>query len=100
MYFSCSRSRRPPGRGGEPTEEEKRRLIRRQRNKEAAARCRKRRVDQTSTLEDEVSQWEDRNNSSRREIEALEAQKRHLLSLLEGHRAEECQIGGKSSKKL
>lgn len=91
---TSSRGRRQPVRRGEPTEDEKRRLMRRQRNKEAAARCRKRRVDQTVCLEEEVSQWEERNNSSKREIEALEAQQRHLLSLLEGHRKGECKIGG------
>ena len=68
-------------------------MIRRQRNKEAAARCRKRRFDQTMTLEDEVSQWEERNNNAKLEIENLEAQKRHLLSLLDGHRSnEKCKL--------
>merc|ERR1712108_74176 len=39
-------------------EEEERRRMRRERNKLAAARCRKRRVDQTETLQEEVNMWE------------------------------------------
>ena len=91
-YFVRGR-RGPSSRSANASEEEKRRLIRRQRNKEAAARCRKRRFDQTMTLEDEVSQWEERNHNAKLEIENLEAQKRHLLSLLDGHRSnEKCKL--------
>jgi|688.fasta_scaffold1964249_1 fos-like antigen len=100
FIYLLFRGRRQPARGGaEPTnDDDKRRLIRRERNKEAAARCRKRRVDQTVCLEEEVSQWEERNDNWKREIETLEAQKRHLLSLLDGHRTGNCKMGG--AKKL
>ena len=36
-------------------EGERKKILRRQRNKEAAARCRKRRLDQTVSLEDQVN---------------------------------------------
>merc|ERR1712158_259773 len=49
-------------------EEEERRKMRRERNKLAAARCRKRRVDQTESLQDEVNLWEGKKK-------ALEAHK-------------------------
>merc|ERR1712048_607432 len=38
-------------------EERERLRLRRQRNKEAAARCRKRRVDQTNNLQEQVDHW-------------------------------------------
>merc|ERR1719177_99735 len=44
-------------------EEEERRRMRRERNKLAAARCRKRRVDQTETLQDEVNMWESKKKA-------------------------------------
>merc|ERR1712025_605024 len=44
----------------DPEEEEKRRL-RRDRNRLAAAKCRKRRLDQIETLQLEVEGWERRN---------------------------------------
>merc|ERR1712158_85175 len=43
-------------------EEEERWRLRRERNKLAAARCRKRRGDQTESLQDEVNLWEDEKN--------------------------------------
>ncbi|XP_037943700.1 transcription factor kayak-like [Teleopsis dalmanni] len=69
-----------------PEEEEKRR-IRRERNKLAAARCRKRRVDQTNELLDEVAQLERKREGLQKEIENLNGVKRDLEYVLEAHRS-------------
>jgi fos-like antigen len=67
-------------------EEAERRDQRRERNKQAAARCRKRRLDQTMTLQEEVDQWEDKKSSLQEEIHALQAQKEELKFILDAHR--------------
>merc|ERR1712168_1419824 len=61
-------------------EEEERRRLRRERNKLAAARCRKRRVDQTETLQDEVNMWENKKK-------ALQEEKTQLAFILEAHKS-------------
>merc|ERR1711884_461301 len=53
-------------------EEEERRKMRRERNKLAAARCRKRRVDQTESLQDEVNLWEGKKKALQEQIQQLE----------------------------
>merc|ERR1711899_392750 len=53
-------------------EEEERRKMRRERNKLAAARCRKRRVDQTESLQDEVNLWEGKKKALQEEIQQLQ----------------------------
>merc|ERR1712107_72818 len=58
----------------DPEEEEKRRM-RRDRNRLAAAKCRKRRLDQIETLQVEVEGWERRNKKLEDEIAALRAEK-------------------------
>uniref|UniRef100_W8ASD2 Transcription factor kayak n=1 Tax=Ceratitis capitata TaxID=7213 RepID=W8ASD2_CERCA len=68
-----------------PEEEEKRR-IRRERNKLAAARCRKRRVDQTNELQTEVDRLEGIRESLQKEIEDLKVMKNGLTFALEAHR--------------
>ncbi|XP_049306427.1 transcription factor kayak [Bactrocera dorsalis] len=68
-----------------PEEEEKRR-IRRERNKLAAARCRKRRVDQTNELQTEVERLENIRESLTKEIENLKVTKNQLAFILEAHR--------------
>ena len=68
-------------------DEESKKILRRQRNKEAAARCRKRRLDQTMTLQDEVDQLEGRKSAFKDEIKALESQKQELESMLTSHRS-------------
>nr|XP_014088181.1 transcription factor kayak isoform X1 [Bactrocera oleae] len=68
-----------------PEEEEKRR-IRRERNKLAAARCRKRRVDQTNELQTEVDRLENIRESLTKEIENLKVTKNQLAFILEAHR--------------
>lgn len=73
-----------------PEEEEKRR-VRRERNKLAAARCRKRRVDQTNTLTDLVDQLEAEKNQLKLEIQDLELEKKDLEYLLQTHRTQ-CKI--------
>merc|ERR1712158_137940 len=61
-------------------EEEERRRMRRERNKLAAARCRKRRVDQTETLQEEVNLWEGKKK-------ALQEQMNQLAFILEAHKS-------------
>merc|ERR1712123_137670 len=68
-------------------EEEERRKVRRERNKLAAARCRKRRVDQTETLQVEVNQWEDKKRMLQDEIHSLQAQKEELQFILDAHKS-------------
>merc|ERR1712203_1252012 len=67
--------------------EEERRRVRRERNKLAAARCRKRRVDQTETLQIEVNNWEEKKRMLQDEIHSLQAQKEELQFILEAHKS-------------
>jgi len=69
----------------DPEEEEKRRL-RRDRNRLAAAKCRKRRLDQIETLQEEVEGWEQRNRKLEQEIAALRAEKEEMAFILDAHR--------------
>jgi hypothetical protein len=62
--------------------------IRRERNKQAAARCRKRRMDTISTLEDEVRQLEKKRHIHEDEIANLREQKMQLEYILSQHQAE------------
>lgn len=92
---NTSNSATPARRGGgrrpnkaanmSPEEEEKRR-IRRERNKLAAARCRKRRVDQTNELTDEVAALLKKGETLKKEIEQLTSTKNHLEIVLKSHR--------------
>merc|ERR1712012_853832 len=59
-------------------EEEERRKMRRERNKLAAARCRKRRVDQTESLQDEVNLWEGKKKALQEQIQQLQEEKNQL----------------------
>jgi len=68
-------------------EEEERRRIRRERNKLAAARCRKRRVDQTETLQIEVNEWENKKRMLQEEIQSLQATKEELQFILDAHKS-------------
>ncbi|KAH8362918.1 hypothetical protein KR084_002933 [Drosophila pseudotakahashii] len=78
--------RRPNRSANMTPEEEQKRAVRRERNKQAAARCRKRRVDQTNELTEEVEQLEKRGDAMRKEIETLTNSKNHLEYLLAAHR--------------
>merc|ERR1712141_479705 len=62
--------------------------IRRERNKAAAARCRKRRMDTISTLEEEVQQHEDKKRILEETIAELRAEKMRLEYILSQHQAE------------
>merc|ERR1711962_1272879 len=66
------------GRKSASLKDEERRRVRRERNKLAAARCRKRRVDQTETLQIEVNNWEEKKRMLQDEIHSLQAQKEEL----------------------
>ena len=72
-------------------DDERKKALRRLRNKEAAARCRKRRLDQTVSLEDQVADWEAKVNQMRREITSLSAEESELRALLEAHK-QSCQF--------
>ena len=74
-----------------PLSEETRKALRRQRNKEAAARCRKRRLDQTETLQEEVDRWEALKAETQAEIRSLEDKQRELQELLRAHLSE-CKV--------
>lgn len=69
-------------------EESVRLQVRRERNKAAAARCRKRRLDQISTLSDEVADHEDKKRMLEHTIAQLKAQKEELEYILSQHQAE------------
>jgi len=73
-------------------EEVERLRIRRERNKAAAARCRKRRMDQIETLSDEVGRHEKKKRSLEEEIAQLKAEKEQLEYILAQHKAE-CKFG-------
>merc|ERR1719319_922904 len=77
--------RKPATSTGIPPEEELKRVQRRERNKQAAARCRKRRLDQTCTLQVEVDGWEEKRRSLKEEIQQLETQKKGLEMVLGCH---------------
>merc|ERR1712020_179879 len=69
-------------------EEAERLRIRRDRNKAAAARCRKRRLDQISTLSDEVADHEDKKRMLEQTISQLKAEKKELEYILAQHQAQ------------
>merc|ERR1712026_546441 len=69
-------------------EEVERLRIRRERNKAAAARCRKRRMDQISTLTEEVDRHETKKRSLEEEIAQLKAEKEQLEYILAQHKTE------------
>lgn len=66
-------------------EEESKRRQRRERNKEAAARCRKRRVEQTKTLEEETSDLQKQKEMLSKEIVYLQNESDKLMHLLSVH---------------
>merc|ERR1739844_80906 len=68
-------------------EEEERRRVRRERNKLAAARCRKRRVDQTETLQEEVNLWKGKKKALQEQIQQLQEEKNQLAFILEAHKS-------------
>merc|ERR1712212_470688 len=63
------------------------RKMRRERNKLAAARCRKRRVDQTESLQDEVNLWENKKKALQEQIQQLQEEKTQLAFILEAHKS-------------
>ena len=69
----------------DPEEEEKRR-VRRERNKLAAARCRKRRVDQIDSLQRDVEEWEERKRLLQEEIVSLQQQREEYQFILQAHK--------------
>ncbi|GAB0088189.1 hypothetical protein DMENIID0001_025760 [Sergentomyia squamirostris] len=80
-------------------EEEEKRKVRRERNKLAAARCRKRRVDHTNELTEEVNGLERKKQDLQSDIQTLQQQKEELEFLLESHRAH-CRLKGRPCSPL
>jgi len=82
-------------------EERERLRLRRQRNKEAAARCRKRRVDQTNSLQDQVDHWVAKKRIMEEEIGALRQQKEELEFMLSQHcQSGLCSMGGNRKRTM
>lgn len=78
--------RRPKTAHNLTPEEEEKRKVRRERNKLAAARCRKRRVDQTNELIDKVNVLEKEKTKLQKEIQELQGLKEDLEFCLSNHR--------------
>lgn len=97
-----STTRYNPEEEGMSPEEKERLYLRRQRNKEAAARCRKRRVDQTNTLQDQVDQWMAKKRDMEEEIGQLTREKEELEFILSQHCQADglCAIGGKRRRTM
>ena len=66
-------------------EEERKKQLRRERNKEAAARCRKRRLDQITTLQNEVDHLDSIRKDMQHEVATLESEKDKLKNILDLH---------------
>jgi len=79
-------------------EEDERRKIRRERNKLAAARCRKRRVDQTNTLLEETEELEQTKRSIQKQINDLETEREELEFILQAHNSNCSRMNSKSTK--
>lgn len=78
--------RRPKNSSNLSPEEEEKRRVRRERNKLAAARCRKRRVDQTNELLDKVNALEHEKTRLEKDIQELQTQKDDIQFILEAHK--------------
>ena len=70
---------------GMVNDDERKKELRRLRNKEAAARCRKRRLDQTVTLQTEVDKLEDVKRELKQELETLQKERDKLKGILDLH---------------
>merc|ERR1711963_838517 len=83
-------------------EERERLRLRRQRNKEAAARCRKRRVDQTNNLQEQVDHWLAKKRIMEEEIGTLRREKEELEFILSQHCQADglCAMGGKRKRTM
>ena len=74
------------------TDEDRRKQLRRLRNKEAAARCRKRRMDQTLSLQDEVDRLEEVKRELRGEVQSLQREMDKLKGILQLHQCSHEQV--------
>lgn len=75
-------------------DDERKRQLRRERNKEAAARCRKRRLDQIATLQLEVDKLASVKSEMQQELAQLESEREKLKGVLQVHA---CSIHKKKS---
>ena len=66
-------------------DEDRKKQLRRLRNKEAAARCRKRRVDQTMSLQTEVDRLEEVKRDLHQEMQSLQREMDKLKGILDLH---------------
>lgn len=78
-------------------EEEHRRRLRRERNKQAAARCRKRRMDQTEQLMKQTEILEEEKRKLQRELQELQAHCQELEACLSSH---ECEVTRSSNHSM
>ena len=78
------------------TDEDRKKQLRRLRNKEAAARCRKRRMDQTLSLQGEVDRLEEVKRELRGEVQTLQREMDKLKGILELH---QCSYEPSSNKR-
>ncbi|XP_035223604.1 activating transcription factor 3-like [Stegodyphus dumicola] len=76
---------KPPQREELTKEDEERRRRRRERNKVAATKCRNKKKERTGRLAQESETLEVNNNALKSEIHSLEAEKKELIDLLQGH---------------
>merc|ERR1712038_2202747 len=83
-------------------EERERLRLRRVRNKKAAARCRKRRVDQTNNLQEQVDHWLAKKRIMEEEIGTLRREKEELEFILSQHCQADglCAMGGKRKRTM
>ncbi|XP_074604465.1 transcription factor kayak-like [Brevipalpus obovatus] len=79
------------------SQEDQRKKLRRERNKEAAARCRKRRLEQTERLSQETEELAEGNRILRNELTLLEAQRDELMQTLQKHHSHCENYGNKNS---
>lgn len=68
-----------------PREEAERRRVRRERNKQAAARCRQKRTEVTSSLQHTVEHLEAEKRRDEEQLRALETMRNHLQFVLAAH---------------
>ena len=66
-------------------DEDRKKQLRRLRNKEAPARCRKRRVDQTMSLQTEVDRLEEVKRDLHQEMQSLQREMDKLKGILDLH---------------
>lgn len=81
----------------EDQDELDKRIKRRQRNKEAAARCRQRRLDLMTSLQEQVDKFKAENEKKEMEIRAMKSQMEQMHSFLRSH---DCKLSVEEREQL